>query len=342
MPTAYYLCAISTLCLTHYRRSAPSELPPPSVPSLLSALPPPPSVFSLPLPSAPSWILAALSGSSLLPSPIFSPLSSALPPVLPPPVLLPSVSRVSLATSHCHSLHPFHHHSASSAILCSCCVLVVALATLSGSLPLLPALSFPSSVLSLLPLPLPPPLFSPHARCLSPSTPSTPLPRHITASDPNASSLHRLYPSAPPTHLDPLHPRALHRLDPPLGPARCPAISTISVPSPASPSCRHLGFSYPAQALPLLRCKDPSGAGPEIACFRYFRSRSGLAWHSCHIGHIVSTSHGVQSGHLPSSSLDIFSFSLARPRLSLPWIAVDTNPLRRMLPRPRMQAACPR
>ncbi|KAH9005382.1 hypothetical protein EDB86DRAFT_2877697 [Lactarius hatsudake] len=317
MPTTYYLCAISTLCLTHYHRSAPSKLPPPSVPSLLSALPLLPSVFLLPPPSAPSRILATLSGFSLLPSPISSPLSSALAPVLPPPVLLPSVSRLSLATSHCHSLHPFHRRSASSAILCSCCVLVVALATLSGSLPLLPALSFPSSALSLLPLPLPPPLFSPHARY------------------PNASSLHRLYPSAPPTHLDPLHPRALHRSDPPLGPARCPAISAISAPSPASPSCRHLGPSYPAQALPLLRCKDPSGAGPEIACFRYFRSR-------CHIGHIVSTSHGVQSGHLPSSSLDIFSFSLARPRLSSPWIAVDTNPLRRMLPRPRMQAACPR
>ncbi|KAH9019218.1 hypothetical protein EDB85DRAFT_2197846 [Lactarius pseudohatsudake] len=43
----------------------------------------------------------------------------------------------------------------------------------------------------------------------------------------------------------------------------------------------------------------------------------------------------------PPLSLDI-SFALARPRLSSPWIAVDTNPLHKTLPSPRTQAARPR
>ncbi|KAH9038663.1 hypothetical protein EDB83DRAFT_2554346 [Lactarius deliciosus] len=36
---------------------------------------------------------------------------------------------------------------------------------------------------------------------------------------------------------------------------------------------------------------DPSGSGPEITHFRYFRSRSGITWLDCHISHIVARRH---------------------------------------------------
>ncbi|KAH9008385.1 hypothetical protein EDB85DRAFT_2164461 [Lactarius pseudohatsudake] len=107
-------------------------------------------------PCRPLWVLAStiariLSAFICVASPLpvlLLPVSP--PPVSPPPVSPPSVSPV---TRHCRSLRPFHRRSASSAVLCSCCILVVALAALSGSLSLLPAPLSPSSALLLLPLP---------------------------------------------------------------------------------------------------------------------------------------------------------------------------------------------
>ncbi|KAH8976430.1 hypothetical protein EDB83DRAFT_2538727 [Lactarius deliciosus] len=127
VPTACCLCAIppyslSSLCAL---RVAPTFC----ALVVLSAPLPPPSASSPLLPSAPSRILAALSGSSLPSSAslLVSPLRLSAP--FPPPLS--------------------------------------ALAAFSGSSPLPPAPSLPSSALLLPPLPLPPPLFSPLRPCLS-------------------------------------------------------------------------------------------------------------------------------------------------------------------------------
>ncbi|KAH9031934.1 hypothetical protein EDB85DRAFT_1304031 [Lactarius pseudohatsudake] len=41
---------------------------------------------------------------------------------------------------------------------------------------------------------------------------------------------------------------------------------------------------HEAQRQRQVRCKDASGSGPEITHFRYFQSRSGVTWLSCHSG----------------------------------------------------------
>ncbi|KAH8977127.1 hypothetical protein EDB86DRAFT_1301595 [Lactarius hatsudake] len=60
------------------------------------------------------------------------------------------------------------------------------------------------------------------------------------------------------------------------------------------------------------RCKVTSGSGPEIACFQSFRSRSGVAWLSCHFHLAFSRRHislSITTSRLPLP----LSLSLSAP-----------------------------
>ncbi|KAH9022873.1 hypothetical protein EDB85DRAFT_2151483 [Lactarius pseudohatsudake] len=95
------------------------------------------------------------------------------------------------------------------------------------------------------------------------------------------------------------------------------------------------------------RCKDGSGTGPEIACFRMFRSQSGVAWLSCHSGLVFSrrrpyyrspstafpSSSFLVHTHTLSLSLSLSLLPLARP----PLVAVDHRRHPKTLPSPSRQ-----
>ncbi|KAH9007177.1 hypothetical protein EDB86DRAFT_63040 [Lactarius hatsudake] len=76
------------------------------------------------------------------------------------------------------------------------------------------------------------------------------------------------------------------------------------------------------------RHRECSGLGPSLLLSNPCGIPSAIsAWHTCHIGHIVSQhSPAHQRLHSRTHSLPAVSFAFAHPRLSSPWTAVDANP----------------
>ncbi|KAH9015833.1 hypothetical protein EDB85DRAFT_2156377 [Lactarius pseudohatsudake] len=108
---------------------------------------------------------------------------------------------------------------------------------------------------------------------------------------------------------------------------------------------RHQASNPFVQAIPAhvyaprhTHCKDPSGSGPEIACFWYFRSRSGVAWLTYHFHLAFSwrrTSLSFTINRIPSSLHPLHTHTLSlslSPALRYFPHSLSSSPMNRRRP----------